>query len=310
VKVLVSGSHGLIGTALVERLLFDGHQVVRLQRPARAGSATPSGSVAWDPANNLLDPTELAEAGPFGAVVNLAGAGIGDRRWSAARKQEVLESRTRSTSLLSRSIAALDPRPAVMVSASAIGWYGDRGDEELTEQSTAGSGFLADVCRAWEEETAPAAQAGVRVVQLRSGIVVAPNGGAVGRLLPLFKLGLGARLSSGRQYMSWISLRDEVGVIVRALTDDHLAGPVNAVSPQPLTNADFTRAVGRALHRPTVLAAPTPALHLLLGRQMADEVLLASQRVLPARLDEAGYQFEDRELGPALSAMFAPYGVA
>jgi uncharacterized protein (TIGR01777 family) len=301
--VLVSGSGGLIGTALVNRLVSQGHTVVRLQRsPTSTGTA---GVVTYDPARGLLDRAELEANGPYDAIVNLAGAGIGDRRWSAARKTEILRSRTSVTALVAGAAASLDPRPSALVSASAVGWYGDRGDEELTEDSPGGTGFLAEVCQEWEHATELAMEAGVRVVRVRSGIVLATSGGALARQLPLFRLGLGARLGSGRQHVSWISLRDEVAVLERTLTDTDLSGPVNAVAPLPVTNAEFTGALGRALHRPAILGVPAGALRLALGHEMADELLLAGQRVVPARLAAVGHSFADPELMGGLTALLA-----
>lgn len=301
-RVLVSGASGLIGRALTRRLETGDHQVVRLVRP---GSAAVGGgpTVTYDPAAGHLDLGELAAAGPYDAVVNLAGAGIGDRRWTAARKAELEESRIGVTGLVTRAAAALAPAPRVVVSASAVGYYGDRGDEELTESSPAGGGFLADLCRSWEAAALPAAEAGIRTVLLRTGIVLSASGGALGKQLPLFKLGLGGRLGSGRQYTSWITLDDEVAVIERALGDESLVGPVNATAPHPVTNAELTAAIGRALHRPAVLVVPSVALRMALGAEMADEMLLSGQRVLPAALEGAGHAFSHPDLPGALAAV-------
>jgi uncharacterized protein (TIGR01777 family) len=300
-RVLVSGAHGLIGSAVVARLAADGHAVVTLDRPGSQRRTVPAatGSVRWDPS----DRTALADAGRIDAVVHLAGAGIGDRRWSAARRKELVDSRVGSTRLLAAELAGAATPPDVLVSASAVGIYGNRGDDELTEDDAAGDGFLADLCRQWEEATGAAAEAGVRVVALRSGIVLSPTGGALARQLPLFRLGLGGRLGSGRQWVSWITLADEVGVVVRAITDPSLRGPVNAVAPQPVTNAGLTRAIAAAVHRPAVLSVPRAALALALGGQLADEMLLASQRVRPARLSAAGHRFEHPEIDAALAAV-------
>jgi uncharacterized protein (TIGR01777 family) len=321
--VLLSGAHGLIGRALADRLAVDGHTVVRLQRPSAGGPGAggpgaggpgaggPDGDqarVAYDPAGGWLDRPALESHGPYDGVVHLAGAGIGDRRWSTGRRREIRTSRTSATALVATAVTTLEPRPQVMVSASAIGWYGNRGEEELTEDSGPGEGFLAEVCRDWEEAARPAAAAGIRLVLLRSGIVLSPTGGALRRQLALFTRGLGGRVGHGRQYMSLITLRDEVEVIVRALHDESLSGPLNAVAPQPLTNAEFTAALGRALHRPTVLSVPAPALRLALGRAMADELLLASQRVRPARLLAVGHRFADPDPGAALPALLGRVG--
>ncbi|MHB1776565.1 MAG: TIGR01777 family oxidoreductase [Acidimicrobiales bacterium] len=304
-RVLVSGAHGMIGSAVVARLAADGHAVVTLDRPGSQRRAVPAatGSVRWDPSAGTLDRTALADAGRIDAVVHLAGAGIGDRRWSAARRQELVDSRVGSTRLLAAELAIAATPPEVLVSASAVGIYGDRGDDELTEDDAAGDGFLADLCRQWEEATGAAAEAGVRVVTLRSGIVLSPIGGALARQLPLFRLGLGGRLGDGRQWVSWITLADEVGVVVRAITDPGLRGPVNAAAPQPVTNAGLTRAIARAVHRPAALAVPRTALALAVGRQLADEMLLASQRVRPDRLSAAGHRFEHPEIDAALAAV-------
>jgi hypothetical protein len=276
-RIVVTGASGLIGRALLRALLSAGHETTVLVRRA-AGP----GEARWDPAAATIEPAALEGAG---AVVHLAGAGIGDSRWSAARKEIILRSRLDSTTLLARTLAALENPPSVLVSASAMGYYGDRGDEELTEASGPGSGFQAEVCRAWEESTAPAEAAGLRVVHLRSAVVLSRHGGALG---------------SGKQWLSWITLRDEIGVILRAIEDSSLVGPLNASAPAPVTNREFTKALGRALHRPAVFAVPPFALRLALGRQLADELLLGSLRVLPGRLTELGYRFQDPALPGAL----------
>ena len=311
-KVLLTGSSGLIGTALVERLSGEGAEVVRLVRGGRPGGPGPgpghgtaAGTVDWDPAAGTIDHRALDGAGPFDAVVHLAGAGIGDRRWSPPRKRTILESRTASTSLLVESLLALASRPAVLVSASAVGFYGVRGDEELTEESTSGTDFLAEVCRAWEQATVPAAEAGIRTVLVRTGIVLSRHGGALGKQLPLFRLGLGGRMGSGQQYRSWITLEDEVGVLRHCIADPGLAGPVNATAPEPATDGELARALGAALHRPTVLAVPAPALRLALGTEMADELVLGGQRVRPAVLSSRGYEFAHTDLDEAVRSVLA-----
>jgi uncharacterized protein (TIGR01777 family) len=310
VNVLVTGSSGLIGSALVERLTAADHRVTRLVRGASPGRPTRARvtEVTWDPADGTLDSEGLRRAGPFDGVVNLAGAGIGDRRWSAARKRVILSSRTSATSLLVESLLDLSPRPAALVSASAIGFYGDRGDEELTEASSTGAGFLASVCRAWEAEARPAADAGIRTVLLRTGIVLSGGGGMLDRLLPLFRVGLGGRTGTGRQYRSWITLDDEVSVILHCLEDHGVSGPVNATAPFPATDGELARALGTALHRPTALAAPAGALRLLLGAEMAQELILGGQRVLPATLTAGGFQFAHTHLDQAVRALLAPGG--
>jgi uncharacterized protein len=296
-RVVLSGSSGLIGAALSARLGDEGHELLRLvRRPPLAGE------VWWDPATGTIDADALQGCD---AVVNLAGVGIGDRRWSSARKQEILDSRVTSTKVLCEALAGLARRPRTLVSASAVGIYGDRGDEVLTEESSTGSGFLSEVCGAWEAATTPAEEAGIRVVHLRTAVVLAPRGGALARQLPLFRLGLGGRLGRGDQWLSWISLRDEVGAIVHALGRESLAGPVNASAPGPVTNEHFTRALGRALHRPAVLAVPRSALRIALGRELAHELTLASQRVLPRCLQANGFTFEDSSLDETLCALFA-----
>ena len=290
--VAVTGSSGLIGSALVAALERDGDRVLRLVRsgPAREGTAR------WEPSAGAIDAAALEG---LDAVVHLAGESIGAARWTAAKKARILNSRVEGTSLLAATIAELRAPPRVLVSGSAIGFYGDRGDEVLTEGSGPGAGFLAGVVRRWEDAAGPVAAAGVRLVLLRSGIVLSPRGGVLGTMLVPFRLGLGGRLGSGRQWTSWISLDDEVGAIVRALRDDSLAGPVNAVAPNPVTNAELTATLGRVLRRPAVAAVPTIALRAALGADAARE-LLGSQRVRPARLEAAGFEFRDPDLEGAL----------
>jgi uncharacterized protein (TIGR01777 family) len=293
VRVVVTGSSGLIGQALLSTLESGGHDTtVLVRRPPGRGEAR------WDPGTGHIDAGALEGAD---AVVHLAGAGIGDKRWTPARQDIILRSRMDATTLLSHALAALDQPPPVLVSASAIGYYGDRGDEELTEKSPSGTGFQAEVCRAWEGATVEAQAAGIRVVHLRTAVVLSGHGGALAKQLPLFRAGLGGRLGSGRQWFSWISLRDEIGVILRAIEDSSLVGPLNASAPSPVTNREFTKELGRALHRPAVLVVPPWALHLALGRALADELVLGSLRVIPSRLVESGYRFQDPELGSALS---------
>jgi uncharacterized protein (TIGR01777 family) len=294
VRVVVTGSSGLIGQGLLAALAGAGHETVVLVR-RRPGP----GQVRWDPSLGVIDGAALEGAD---AVVHLAGAGIGDKRWSPARKAVILGSRVDATRLLSATLAGLTRRPAVLVSASAIGYYGDRGDEELTEASGPGEGFQAQVCRAWEAATAEAEETGIRVVHLRSAVVLSRRGGALAKQLPLFRAGVGGRLGSGNQWFSWISLRDEVGAILHALGHATLVGPVNASAPSPVRNKEFTKELGAALHRPTAAAVPPFALRLALGRQLADELLLGSLRVLPTRLVEAGYRFLDPTLAGALAA--------
>jgi len=270
-RVAVTGSRGFIGSALVPALERAGHDVVRVTR-------TESGD---------LDVSALSGAD---AVVHLAGEGVAEHRWTDEHKRRVLESRTRGTSAVAEAIAGLERKPSVLLSGSAIGYYGDRGDEVLTEESSAGDGFLADVAVQWEASTQAAEDAGVRVAHLRTGIVVGKSGGAIAKTLPLFKLGLGGRIASGRQYWSWISLTDEVGAIAFLLEND-VSGPVNLTGPEPVTNAEFTKSVGRALHRPTLLPVPKFGPALVLGREASNEMAMWSQRVVPDVLSKAGYQF-------------------
>lgn len=305
--LLVSGSSGLIGTALVDAALARGDTVTRLVRTSPVGRTARTGvtDVTWDPAVGTVDAAALAAAGPYDGAVHLAGAGVGDRRWSDARKREILESRTRSTDLIARSVAALDPAPVALVSASGVGYYGDRGDEVLDESSTAGTGFLAGVCVAWEAATAPAADAGIRTVVLRTGFVLSADGGALGRQLPLFRLGLGGRLGPGRQYRSWITLEDEVSAILHCLGDAGPSGPVNATTPHPATDGQLAKALGRALHRPSVLPVPAFALKIGLGAEMTADMLLSSQRALPGQLTRTGFTFAHTDLDEAVRSVLA-----
>ena len=296
-RVVVTGSSGLIGRALVAALRERGDTVTLL---VRHEPQDPSES-QWDPVAGSIDPAAIVGAG---AVVHLAGAGIADRRWSAQRKAEILGSRVRSTDLVARAVATSAPG-SVLVSGSAIGIYGNRGDEVLDERSETGHGFLADVCRAWEAAAEPAASAGARVVLLRTGVVLSPSGGALGRQLPLFRLGLGGRLGDGSQWLSWISLADEVGAILHAIDEPALSGPVDATAPNPVTNGTFTSALAAAVHRPALLAVPRAALRLALGPELADEALLASQRVLPGRLATTGYRFVAPDITTALTTLLA-----
>jgi uncharacterized protein (TIGR01777 family) len=290
VKVAITGSSGLLGGALVPALERAGHSVVRLvRRPPRAGE------IGWDPARHELDPAALAGVD---AVIHLAGAGIGDRRWTESYKRTLVDSRVAGTTTVSEAIAQADPRPGVLLSASGVGWYGDTGDRAVDEDAPAGSDFLAELCRRWEEATAAADKAGVRVVRLRSGLVCGPSGGLVRQLLPLFRLGLGGRLGSGRHYWSWISLADEIGAI-QHLLDHDVAGPVNLTGPEPLTNAEFTKVLGRVLGRPTLAPVPGFALRLAVG-ELATAGILMSQRVLPQALDRSGYPFRHRTAEAAL----------
>jgi uncharacterized protein (TIGR01777 family) len=291
-KIAITGSRGVIGSSLVPHLRSAGHEVVRVVR----GQPDADG-IQWDPPKGWIESDKLEGVE---AVVHLAGAGVADRRWSPSYKREILSSRVDGTTTLARALSEMPVPPSVMVSASAVGYYGSRGDDVLTEDSGPGSGFLADVCAQWESSASAAASAGVRVVNLRTGVVLSAGGGALKKQLPPFRLGLGARLGGGTQQFSWISRRDAVGAIFFLLGRDDLAGPFNVTAPQPVTNAVFTRALGQALHRPARLVVPEAVLHLALGREMASEFLLTSQRVVPERLLAAGFVFADGSLPEAL----------
>jgi uncharacterized protein len=290
-RIVVSGASGLIGTALIAHLRSAGHDVRSLvRRPPRSPA-----EIRWDPAAGSLDPDALAGVQ---AAINLSGAGIGDRRWTDKYRRLVVDSRTDSTTLLASTLAKLDPLPDVLLSGSAIGYYGDRGDEQITESSPAGTGFLANVCVQWEASTAAAASAGIRVCHLRTGLVLSRGGGLLGKLLPLYRLGLGGPLGSGRQWQSWITLDDEVAAIAFLLTAQ-IAGPVNLTAPGPVRQRDLARALGRAVRRPALLPAPAPALRIAVGG-FADEGILASQRALPTVLTDAGFAFGATDIDAGL----------
>ena len=290
-RIAVTGASGLIGSALVPHLRSSGHEVLRLvRRPASAPD-----EVTWDPSAGTVDLDGLAGVD---AVVHLAGAGVGDHRWTDAYKREILDSRVNGTHTIVKAITSIDPTPRVLVSASAIGWYGDTGDRIVDETAPAGTGFLADVVRAWEAAADPARTAGIRVVHPRTGLVVAGDGGAWARMFPLFRLGLGGKLGDGRQYWSWISLRDEIRALTFLLEREDVSGPVNLTGPTPVTNAEVTEVMGRVLHRPTILPAPAFALKAVLG-EFSTEVL-GSARVVPGVLPEAGFTFEDATIESAI----------
>ena len=294
----MTGSHGLIGSALIPRLRADAHRVVRLVR----GEPEGSDDVRWDPAAGTIDAVGLEGVD---AVVHLAGAGIADKKWTSERKQQILESRTKGTDLLARTLAGLPHPPAVLISSSGVGYYGNRGAEELTEEAPPGDDFPAQICVAWEAATAPAAQAGIRVVTIRTGIVLAAHGGALQRMLLPFKLGLGGRIGSGEQYMSWITLDDHVGAVRHLLAAETVSGPVNLTAPRPVTNAEFARALGRALHRPTVLPTPRFPLNAVYGSELVQHLLVDGQRVVPRALESSGYKFEFSDIDRALRAVVA-----
>jgi len=295
-RVGVTGSSGLIGTALVEELRRRGDQVITFSRSAT--SPAPD-VVRWDPSRNFISHDDLASAGHFDAVVHLAGAGIGDKRWNNARKREILASRTVSTELLARELLG---KVDVFASGSAIGIYGSRGDEILSEDSTHGTDFLAEVCKEWERAAEALVASGVAVSFLRTGIVQSTRGGALAKQLPLFRFGLGGRLSTGKQWLSPISLHDEIRAILWIL-DNKLTGPFNLVAPEPLTNRDFTRILARALHRPALFPAPALALKVALGPELASSLLLASQRVLPNALLESGFSYNSPSFSSILSEL-------
>lgn len=290
-RVLIAGASGLVGSALIPALEAEGNEVTRLVRTS-AGT----GEIEWHPNNDQLDPAKLEG---FDAIINLAGENIAGGRWTDDQKRKIRDSRVNGTHLLSEAIAKLSTRPRVFVCASATGIYGDRGDEILDEQSDSGGGFLAGVCREWEQATEPAVQVGVRTVNLRFGPILARAGGMLAKLLTPFKMGMGGKVGSGKQYISWVAIDDAVGAIKIALSDGSIRGPLNVVSPNPVTNEVFTKTLGHVLSRPTALAIPAFAARLAFG-EMADEMLLTSQRVVPKRLTEAGYEFQQPELEGAL----------
>jgi len=289
VRIALAGSHGLIGSALVTSLAASGHRVDRLVR----GPAATSREISWDPAGGTLDPAALTGVD---AVINLGGAGIGDHRWTAEYRRTILRSRTAPTSLLARTMVAADGGPRVLLQASAVGFYGDRGREVLTETSDPGEGFLVDVVRAWEQATAPAQEAGVRVAHLRTGILMSRTGGSFGRLLPLLRLGVGGPLGDGRNVWSWITLVDQVRAIEHLLTAP-VNGPVNLTAPAPAPQREVVKAVARELHRPAVVRVPRFALRLALG-PFADDVL-SSQHALPRVLAASGFEHQHATLADA-----------
>ncbi len=297
-RVLITGASGLVGSALAEALRGAGHTVARLVRP---GKPLHPGDVRWDPIAGELD-RPAAEGADV--LVNLAGASIAAGRWNSERKKLLRASRVDATRNLVTGLLQLHARPKVFLSASAVGYYGNRGDERLTDESAPGNDFLARLACDWEKEAARAADFGMRTAMLRFGVILAAHGGALERMLLPFRLGLGGRLGTGSQWMSWLTLSDAVGLIRYALDTPDVSGPVNAVAPNAVTNAEFTKALGKVLRRPTLFPAPAFALRLLLG-EMAEALLLSSQRVVPKKLKDRGYRFQHSELEPALRALLA-----
>lgn len=291
--ILVSGASGLIGRGLVPHLEDRGHRVTRLVRRAPESAA----EIRWDPIGGTVDWPESAQ---FDAVIHLAGDNLSSGRWTAARKRSIRESRVRGTATLVDALGRLARPPAVLLSASAIGYYGDRGDEPLEESATPGQGFLAEVCRDWEEAARAASALGTRVVTFRTGVVLSPRGGALARMLPFFRLGLGGRVGSGRQWMSWIGEQDLMAALLALLTDERFRGAVNLVAPGSVTNAEFTATLAAALHRPAFLPVPRWVLRLAFG-EMAEATLLASTRVAPGVLQRNGFAFQQPDLAPALA---------
>ena len=292
-RILVSGVSGPVGAALLPSLKASGVQITRLMRRESAHAASEA-SIAWDP----LQPLAADAVSGFDAVIHLAGESIVGR-WSAVKKKKIRDSRVTGTRNLAQALAQAKTKPRVFLCSSAIGYYGDRDDEVLTESSTAGIGFLADVCREWEEATSAAANAGIRTTQIRTGVVLSPRGGALGKMLAPFKMGVGGRIGDGRQWMSWIDVEDLVGAVHHILKNDSLKGAVNMVGPVPVTNAEFTQTLGSVLHRPAVFPMPAFAVKLVFG-EMGKTVLLGSQRVEPAQLATSGYEFRFRTLRESL----------
>jgi uncharacterized protein (TIGR01777 family) len=297
-KVLISGGSGLVGKALTESLRSEGHTVALLVRPDGDASA---GDIRWDPASGFINTNAMEGAD---AVVNLNGASIGGGRWNAERKKILRSSRINATRVLVDAFTRLKQRPRVFVSASAIGYYGNRGDEVLTESSVSGNDFLADTCRDWEAEALRAQSSCIRTVMTRFGVILSAKGGALMQMLPPFKLGLGGRLGSGQQWLSWIALEDVVGLLRAVISDEKATGPVNVVAPTPVRNSEFTQVLASVLHRPAIFPAPAFGLRLLLG-EMADALLLSSQQVHSEREPAATYHFRYENLEPALHAILS-----
>lgn len=294
-NILITGSSGFIGSALIPLLIEEGHSIIPL---VRRQPSPEEREVRWNPESGSIDADSLAG---IDAAVHLAGENLADKRWTPRQKARIRDSRVNGTRLLAETLARLEPRPKVLVCASAVGYYGDRGDEVLTEDSEPGADFLAEATEAWEAAARPATQAGIRVVSLRSAMTLNPAGGPLKRMLPPFRMGLGGKLGNGRQFMSWVSLQDSVRAFHHALITDALEGPVNVTSPSPVTNAEFTKALGRALSRPALFTVPPFALRIMFG-EVADS-LLGSARMEPAKLLATGFTFQDAELESALREM-------
>lgn len=293
-RMIVTGASGLVGTEFGQLASSQGHEIIpAVRRRQQSG-------VYWNVAEQTCD-TEGFEG--IDAVVHLAGENIAEGRWNDAKKKRIRESRVEGTKLIASTLASLQEKPAAFVCASAIGYYGNRGDERMTENSSPGEGFLADVCREWESATKVAADAGIRTVQGRIGVVLSEKGGALKQMLTPFKMGVGGTIGSGNQYMSWIAIQDLARALLHCVTDSSLNGPVNLVAPQPVTNREFTKTLGGVLKRPTIFPVPAFAAKLAFG-QMADDLLLSSTRVLPERLTDAGFQFEYGDIKEALSGQF------
>lgn len=295
-KILVSGSSGLVGSALVAYLRDQGHTVVRLVRQTPAEKSEPA--IVWNPETGRYNTSDCEG---FDVVINLAGENIATR-WNNTKKQKILESRVKTTRLLSECLAKLENPPRLFINASAVGFYGNHGTTELTEQTPPGEGFLADVCKQWEEATMPAQQRGIRVAILRIGTVLSPKGGALSMMLPAFKMGAGGKIGSGKQYISWIVIDDLLRIVSFLIDNDACSGPFNVVSPNPVTNEEFTETLGRVVSRPTMIPMPAMMAKLMFG-EMADEVLLTSIRAMPYRLQHAGFGFQHPRLEEALQSI-------
>lgn len=297
VRVAISGSSGLIGSALITQL--SERRAVQVQRLVRHQPEAGSGDIHWDPQAGKIDESGLRDVD---IVVHLAGESIASGRWSEAKKRRIRDSRVQGTTLLAEALAGLERKPKLLISASAVGYYGSDASRHCDESAEVGSGFLAEVCAAWEAAAQPARAAGIRVVHPRLGVVLAKHGGALEKMLPIFSLGLGGKLGSGQQFMSWVTLQDVVKALCWLMDVEHVAGPVNLVAPEAVTNEMFTRALGAALKRPTALPVPKFALRLAMGQQMADELLLGGPRVVPAVLNQAGFEWSHPKLQAALAA--------